>query len=463
MLKGRREASVSSSGLYFWIALVIVAAVALVNPPFLVADEGHHFLRAVQISRGGFLSVKFPNGCAGGWLPLPVIQLGSAFDSMPFNSSSRTSIGMVASLFHMTWRGPLAKANFPNTAIYPPQFYLPGAFALFVSRHLHIRLLQSFYIARLFSGLVCVFASAWAVRLCSPPARPWLLFCLCLPEVLGLYASLSQDGPFIACAVLASALLTRCAGPLAAWNKLTMGFAIALLALFVSAKPPYLPILFLPLALVERQYLKFTFIAVLIGLVAVLLWSFLGMQPVMVPLRAGNISPARQIHHMLSHRGIIFLVIYNTFIGTGLWLAETSIATVSWVSAGMPHWFYMVVGVLALLLTCLYAVQYVKPKNRGHIWRLLLLLLLIAGAVAGVTLSVYLTWDEVGRNSAWGMLGRYFTPLLVCLTPGAAFVSQGRGGQRVYPLLGRVLLYLFLPFSGTCYLGILFLRFWWPV
>ncbi len=447
---------------YFWIALVIIAAVALVNPPFLVADETNHFFRAVQISHGGFIGVKLPDGWAGGWLPLPVLKLGFAFGTMPFNPASRTSIGALAALFHLTWPGPLNKADFANTVIYPPQFYLPGAFALFVARHLHIHLLQSFYIARLFSGLVCVSASALALRLCAAPARPWLLFCLCLPEVLGLYASLSQDGPFIACAMLACALLTRCAGPLAEGSKLTMGLAIALLALFVSAKPPYLPVLFLPLALVERQYLRFTFIGVLIGLAAVLLWSFLGMHPVMVHARAGDISPARQIHNMLAHPGIVPVVIYNTFIGTGLWLAETSIATVSWVDAGMPHWFYIVVGVLAALLAGSFAVQFLKPENRRYMWRLLFLLLLILGAGAGATLSTYLTWDEVGRNSAWGVLGRYFTPLLVCLTPGAVFVGQGCGAQHAKPVLVRALLYLFLPFCGTCYLSILFLRFWWP-
>lgn len=461
-MKSENRRSLEPAWFYFWIAALLVVAVALVNPPFMVADETNHFLRAAQISHGGLIGVKFPNGWAGGLLPQPVLDFGFAFGKMPFNQAVRTDIAQIASVYHDTWRGALAPMSFANTVIYPPQFYLPAAFALFITRHLHMHLVQCFYIARIFSGLVCVFASALALRLSAPTARLWLLFCLCLPEVLGLYASFSQDGPFIACAVLACALLTRCAGPQAVWKPLEMSAAVLLLALFVSSKPPYLSILFLPLVLVARQNFKFTLIAVLVALVAVLAWCFFGMHPLMTPTRLGDISPARQLHNMLVHPGIVPVALYNSFIVGGWWLIATCIATISWVDAGMPHWYYDIACVFALVLAGLYAFQFLKQGSRGTVFRLLLLFILVVGAGAGATLSTYLTWDEVGRNSVWGVLGRYFTPLLVCLTPGAVFVAQGWFPQRAMPVLSRVLLYGFLPLSGLCYLGTLFLRFWWP-
>jgi hypothetical protein len=454
---------VDAAWIYFWIASLFVVAVALVNPPFMVADETNHFFRAAQISYGGFIGVKFPNGWAGGMLPQPVLNFGWAFGKMPFNQAVRTDIAQLAAVFPDTWRGTLAPVSFANTVIYPPQFYLPGAFALYVTRHFHMHLLQCFYIARIFSGLLCVLASALALRLCAPPARLWLLFCLCLPEILGLYASFSQDGPFIACTVLACALLTRGTGPQAAWNPLEMSTAISLLALFVSAKPPYLPVLFLPLVLVERRHFKFTLIAVLVALAAVFVWCVLGMRPLITPTRLGDISPARQLHNMLVHPGIIPVVLYNTFIVGGRWLIATCIATISWVDAGMPRWFYVMTFVLGLMLAGLYGLQFLKQGNRGAIPRLLLLFILVAGAGAGATLSTYLTWDEVGRDSVWGVLGRYFTPLLICLAPGGVFAAQGWFPQRAAPVISRVLLYGFLPFSGVSYLCVLFLRFWWPI
>ncbi len=461
-MRPETRSSLEPALIYFWIAAVLVVAVALVNPPFMVADETNHFFRAAQISHGGLIGVKFPNGWAGGVLPQPVLDFGWAFGKMPFNQAVRTDIAQVASVFHDTWHGALAPVSFANTVIYPPQFYLPAAFALFITRHLHMHVVQCFYIARIFSGLVCVCASAMALRLCAPPARLWLLFCLCLPEVLGLYASFSQDGPFIASAVLACALLTRCVGPQAKWNPWEMSAAVLLLALFVSSKPPYLAVLFLPLVLVARQNFKFTLIAVLVALAAVLGWCFFGMHPLITPTRLGDISPARQLHNMLIHPGIVPVVLYNTFIVGGWWLIETCIATISWVDAGMPHWFYAVASLFALALVGLYSFQLLKPESRGTVWRLLLLFILVAGAGAGASLSTYLTWDEVGRNSVWGVLGRYFTPLLVCLTPGAAFAAKGWITQRAMPVLSRVLLYGFLPLSGVSYLWILFLRFWWP-
>lgn len=461
-MKSESRSVPHSARIYLWLAAVLVVAVALVNPPFMVADETNHFFRAVQISYGGLIGVRLPQGGAGGFLPHPVLNFGFAFGKMPFNPAVRTDIAQLASVYHDTWRGIRLPISFSNTVIYPPQFYLPAAFALFVTRHFHMHLLQCFYIARIFSGLVCVSISALALRLCAPPARLWLLFCLCLPEVFGLYASFSQDGPFIACAVLACALLTRCVGPQAVWRPLELSAAVLLLALFVSSKPPYLPVLFLPLALVARENFKFTLIATLVALAAVLAWCFLGLHPLVTPTRAGDISPARQLHNMLVHPGIIPVVLYNTFIAGGFWLIETGIATISWVDAGMPHWFYFLACILALLLAGLYAFQFLMQEGRGHIPRLLLFLVLVAGAGAGATLSTYLTWDEVGRNSVWGVLGRYFTPLLICLTPGAMFAPQGGLPQRAMRILNWGLLYVFLPFFGICYLSVLFLRFWWP-
>ena len=448
---------------YFWIAAVLVVLVALVNAPFMVADETNHFLRSVQISHGGFFGVKFSPGFAGGRFAQSVVAFSGAFGKMPFNHAVRASLAQLAMVFHDSWRGALQAVPLSNTVIYPPQFYLPTALALFITRHLHMHLLQCFYIARIFSGLVCVFASALALRICAPAARPWLLFCLCFPEVLGLYASFSQDGPFIACAVLACALLTRVPRPGAEWRPEEMALATALLALFVSAKPPYLSVLFLPLVLVERRHFRFTLVAVAIGVAAVLAWAFFGMHPLMTPTRAGNISPAGQIHNMLAHPGIVPVVLFNTFIKNGGWLVKTCISTISWVDAGMPGWFYVMFSILGLLLGGAYTVLVLQQHDRVATFRLLAVLLLVAGAGAGATLSTYLTWDEVGRNSAWGLLGRYFTPLAICLSPGAVFIRESELAARAMPVLERGLLYVLLPFSGTCYLVVLFLRFWWPV
>ncbi len=322
--------------------------------------------------------------------------------------------------------------------------------------------MYSFYIARVFTGITCVYASALALRLGAPPGQPWLLFCLCLPEVIGLFGSLNQDGPLIACVVLACALLTRVTGSQAVWQPIDMTFAVALLALVVSAKPPYLPVLFLPLALVPGGYFKATLILVLVALAAFVAWCIFGLHSLVTQMRPGDISPARQLHNMLTHPGIILVVLYKTFVGGGVWLIENGIATIGWGEARMPNWFYAVISMIGLLLAGLYATLLLNAQTLSTILRLGLLGLLVIGATAGVTLSIYLTWDEVGRDSVWGLQGRYFIPLLVCLTSGAAFAGQGWLVNRAVPALNRVLLYGVLPSSGVCYLGVLFLRFWWP-
>lgn len=444
---------------YIVLATIVVILSAFITPPFMVADESNHFFRAVQLSQGGLVGRRLANGWAGGMLPQPVLNFGYGLDELRFDQTARADGALMRAVRIYHWQGNAVPANFPNTALYPPQFYLPGALALSIARQLHLSVLSSFYAARIASGLFCVGISALALRLCAPQARLWLVFCLSLPEVLGLYGSLSQDGPFIACAVLACALLSRCrlqnrAGEIAA--------AVFLLALFVSAKPPYLAVLFLPLLLVDARSFKFTLALVAVSFVAVLCWCFWGLRPLAVPLRHGDVSPLRQMHHLIVHPLLIGQLLYHSFILGGPRLLEGAIATTGWVDVLMPRWYYALWLAAGLLAAGLYAVNFLQACQPASLIRLGLLLALVFAAGAGVSLSIYLTWDDVGQNAVQGLLGRYFTALAVFLAPGAVFAAPARNAAPSMALLSRVLLYGFLPFGTAFYLLVLAQRFWWP-
>lgn len=164
--------------MYFFAGLLIVFSLSVLLPPFAVQDETHHFFRSVQISHGGMTGTRYTPTFSGGALPPDVIDFGHSFLSLSFDPHVRGSLSDIAAGNRFHWGGGVRPANFANTVIYPPVFYLPSAFSIFVTRYLHFDIMETFYIGRLFGGVVCL--SARALYLCAVSAD--------LAGVLSLYS-----------------------------------------------------------------------------------------------------------------------------------------------------------------------------------------------------------------------------------------------------------------------------------
>src|SRR4051812_39190254 len=57
----------------------------IINPPFQVPDEPHHFYKAWQISEGQFISLK-NNQRVGGYIPKSIEHIATLFSYMTYNS-----------------------------------------------------------------------------------------------------------------------------------------------------------------------------------------------------------------------------------------------------------------------------------------------------------------------------------------------------------------------------------------
>ena len=55
--------------LYLLLALPLAIRLAVVTPPFQVADEGAHLLRATQVGQGGLVAGHWAGAFLGGKLP----------------------------------------------------------------------------------------------------------------------------------------------------------------------------------------------------------------------------------------------------------------------------------------------------------------------------------------------------------------------------------------------------------
>ncbi|MCQ8242141.1 DUF2142 domain-containing protein [Rhizosaccharibacter radicis] len=183
------------------------------TPPLDVADEGAHFMRAVQVSQGGLVgTVRLPDGQGGnGLLPHGARRLVDEVGRDPSGPPDRAAEARRhAAGFALGWDAP-APAFFPNTVIYPPLFYLPAAGGILVGRAIGLRPAATLLTARVLQGLVCLLLAALAL-LVARRGRGLLFGLLALPMGLSLFASCSQDGPMLAISALAAALLGRLTG-----------------------------------------------------------------------------------------------------------------------------------------------------------------------------------------------------------------------------------------------------------
>ena len=143
-------------------------------------------------------------------------------------------------------------------------------------------------LARIVNGLLSVAIGAAAISLAGA-AAPWIFALLSLPMSLSLMASASHDGPMIALAALAAAILFNAYPggrlPFSLRAFVVMCGAIALVA---SARPIYAPLAILPL-LVSGQSLLRRLVAVAVIVAIIGLWSRIVAPLVLLQIADGRI------------------------------------------------------------------------------------------------------------------------------------------------------------------------------
>lgn len=236
------------------------------------------------------------------------------------------------------------------------------------------------------------------------------------------------------------------------------------------AKPPYITFLLIPLIMSYGKNTAAALRALGLSLFAILLWSGLGLIPVLAATSSDpHVSAAGQIHNLLQHPFYIFAVLWNTFrLGyygqAGDYMARTCIATLAWGwMAEQGRWFCWLFFGTGGVLSVFYAYEIVKKANTDEKIRSLLTGLMIAGGAVGATVATYLTWTPVGQNWAYGTNGRYFIAPVILLSVAGAWIQFSDAEERRSVIVQRSLLCTLLPLSAGYFAYTVFMRFWWPV
>ncbi|MBV8765148.1 MAG: DUF2142 domain-containing protein [Hyphomicrobiales bacterium] len=401
--------------------MVAIAFLAVNMPPFQNPDEPAHFLRAAQLADGAIVAFRFRNGdsglAAGGWADPELLAASDFHTLLAFHPEARATRANWASGVH--WSENRVLAAFPGTALYPPFFYVPSAIGVLAGRLSGLSIVHTLILSRVLTGVTAVALAAMAI-LFAEAAAIWIFAVLTLPMSLSLISSPSQDALLLACSALAGSLWVRLVRSPNKPRPLDLACLALALGLVGMARPPYVPITLLPLALVRAPW-RWRIVAALGGAGLSLLWSCVSAATAMTNFGAFlGADPRAQLVLLSEHPLFVMHVIWGTLAHYWHFYLLSSIGMLGWLDTTLPLRYYPVAGTIvagAALATVLGSNG--ERKGKPHLVMAASVLL----STAGVFAIEYLTWTIPGGAIVEGVQGRYLLPILLI---GTGLLSLGR-------------------------------------
>jgi uncharacterized membrane protein len=249
-------------------------------------------------------------------------------------------------------------------------------------------------------------------------AAPWIFVLMSLPITLSLMASASHDGPMIACAALAAAiLLNSYPGARFAGSRRAFIVMCAAVALVASARPLYAPFAIVPLLVSgQRVAVRLCGVAAIVAIVGA--WSWIVAPLVPLQIREGA-DPGAQIA-LLRGDPLNFLIVVARTVKIGFWdLLETFVGRLGWIDTDLPAVYHVFARVV--LFTAAAATVAGLSISRTN-WRTLVVAAAIVPACLAVFLSLYVVWTRPGEAYVVGVQGRYLMPSAVFIPAAIPFV-----------------------------------------
>jgi uncharacterized membrane protein len=391
---------------YVAVALPTLLAMCFVVAPFGVEDEPAHFLRADQISNGGFLPVAISaRREAGGFVDRQAGSLAAGFHE--------AQAGVYApSEAKPPYDRVLVFRAFNNTAIYFPGSYICPAASIYVARLFGFGSSGWFYAARISNALMAVAVTTLAIALLESGTAAALVLSLS-PMALTEEASIAPDAIIIPLSFLFCALLLKISK--GAVRKIPFFYTqlcITLLILCVG-KIAYIPLAILPplIVLFRQDFVKRDFLqASAVTLIVLTVWTTwsLSIRGRTFPISGGHIDVEQQAHMILHNPLLVVRMIFYTATdakNVRFLLRSFFGGFLGWQTVKTP-WLILAVAAFNLLLASITRKESTLPRLSS--------LSIVGASLASfvlVFLAIYLQNSPVGSRTAIGVQGRYFIPL----------------------------------------------------
>ena len=394
---------------FLFLFLSFGGLLVFITPPFQAPDEPAHFYRAYQLSSFTIIGQKHLNQ-AGGYIPQNIVIMTNEFiGEVPPPPRYRVSIYTILHYLHR--RSDLRKVefvDFRNTVLLSPIVYLPQCFGILIAKVLHLPPLWLVYFGRFFNMLAFIAIVFFSIRIV--PVFKWGMVLLALmPMTISLATSLSADSINIAVCFLIIAYLMHFA---LVTDKKIVKSDIILLSLLTFilglCKVTYilLPLLFfvIPIKIFPSRvfYIKSILILFISSISGFLCWSLL-MKDIYVPL-GEFINPQNQIAYIWNHPLMFFSIFIDSILNFGI--VHSFVGYLCWLEKPLPYTI-VILYILSIASCAIFEknVQYslgiIQKVILAFIWLLFTL---------GISVTLYLSWNDVGFPYIHGLSGRYFIP-----------------------------------------------------
>lgn len=397
--------------IYVFFAALMGMACVLLTPPGQTPDERNHLARITQISQGGLIGLKQGKNDAGGYLPADFPAESELLNSLRFNAQAKVQMNELLALSERHWDEKRSWASFPNTVIYAPITYIPGAITTALARGWNATILQTSYAVRTVNVIVTIALCALGIGL-ARRGTLYLAVLASLPMVIAVGASCSQDGVLIGLSIVTAALLTRLDVHNPGSRRFWVGMA-CLFAVLTVSKPPLLLCSLIPLGFrLPGRWLDRA-MPFLASALAFLIWQKIGLNPTKIQFLDGSgTSDSGQVHWVLTHPLSLPALAYHSLKANLGHNIHEFIGVLGWLDTVFPSWFYRIAyAAIALSICyCLYPAFRDRMLRQAEFTVLVTVTSMLL-AVGAVYFSLYVIWTPVGAPIIDGVQGRYFLPI----------------------------------------------------
>lgn len=421
--------------------LVVLGAVYFWMCPLGMApDERNHFLRAYEVSCGGWTSQHLgKEGVGGNYLP-------TALDEFQDPAAEID-------------KEDITELHYGNTALYAPVSYLPQAAGIGIAKMFTDQVSVIFYAGRFGNFLVSMLLCLWAVYL-MPFGKRILFLIMVFPMSLQEMVSMAPDGFTIALSIAFFAYIfhLRCREEKIGKKELAliglMGIVIAL------CKIVYVVLLLLVFLLPKEKFenkrdaVLFQFGIPGAALVMNLIWLKISAG-YLVEFMPG-VSSGEQVKYMLTHLPAYCMVVIRTVRAWGVDWTMTMIGSLlGALDVGISSMVWVTFLILFVCEVC--NCRQMGWKAHKSDWIVLILTFLSGFAL--ICTSIYVQWTAVASPMVSGIQGRYFTPLLPCLAMSVVCAfhirEQKSEETKIYQAYGSYFYMILLMLHGITVLDVI--------
>lgn len=389
----------------FLLATCLSCVIAWLTPPFSIPDEGAHYLRSFEVSRGHWVNrsgdVGIPMPCrdylvvAKQYAPVAFYQ-GIAEKMQPNSAEC-----LVSSI---------------NTAgTYSPIPYIAAAFGIRIAEKLGYRVETRLKVGRIANAIVTSLICLLSI-LAVQRYRLLLAAFVLLPMSMWLRSSMSADAMTLAISIGYLAYILHLVEQEVPITRRIIALLSLLAILLGSVKPVYGLLGFSSLILFKRSCewrlnLVNMIALALPGLAALIIGTMwvVAADPALVYINTfQGANPTLQWHYLLNDPINCIHIIANTFKNNFFnFIGQATLPTLAtwpWIP---PH----VRLSIGLILSVFVLFTMVTTPTCLGTWQRIVLLGIASTCLFAIFVPMYLTYTPVGHNEIIGLQGRYFLPL----------------------------------------------------